>query len=68
MIPYNDGYTDTMQMDTKYDNGPLTAEEVALADPSGYSKRYQTGSMNYKDDQGSNADVVYKLLTVKPRF
>ncbi|KAL4228723.1 hypothetical protein ACF0H5_011766 [Mactra antiquata] len=59
MVPYDDGgYNDQMPMDSmKYDNQQYTTEDLALVDPTGYSKKYQTSSSNYRDEQGEDADT-----------
>ncbi|XP_060591424.1 zinc finger CCCH domain-containing protein 13-like isoform X2 [Ruditapes philippinarum] len=66
---YNDGYNTGYQEDQgqQYNNGygtdhvidgnQYTAEELALVDPTSYSKKYQPGSVSFKDDLDNNSDL-----------
>ncbi|XP_052805166.1 uncharacterized protein LOC128234745 isoform X2 [Mya arenaria] len=51
---YNNGYNGD---GGGYNNAHLSQEELALVDPSGYSKRYQPGSVSFKDEEESNTDM-----------
>lgn len=53
MVPYD--YQDQAQIEA---DNRLTSEELALVDPTGYSKKYQPGSVSFKDDYESNSDMV----------
>ncbi|XP_045209520.2 mediator of RNA polymerase II transcription subunit 12-like isoform X2 [Mercenaria mercenaria] len=52
MVQYNNGYqTQPVNGENQY-----TSEELALVDPTGYSKKYQPGSVSFRDDT-DNSDL-----------
>lgn len=54
----NTGAMEPLPMETRPEDMQLTAEELAMADPTSYSKKYQPGSVSFKDDQVSNSEMV----------
>ena len=53
---------DALPLEMRTDGVGLTAEELALADPTGYSKKYHPGTVSFKDEQASDADLVSILM------
>jgi len=54
---YSNGYQG--EADGGYDNMPVSQEDLALVDSTGYSKKYQPGNLNFDDD---NSEMVIIII------